>query len=606
MMFRSGAGGAKTALAVAATVGTIFFGCIDRPTKLVTSITQSGVSEEVTNDGIDRVDLLLMVDNSNSMRENQSNIMMQFSLMINTLTTPPLDAMGHPLYPPVKDMHVGVVSSDLGTPGSSVPGCANTDLGDDGLLNPIRFGQALARHEPWTSAPPTFGRPADCTDPNQFPSFITFDSATTSPTTFTHDFQCNAGLYVNGCGLESQLDAVYRALIIHDARESATNTSPNAGFVRDNALLAIVMLTDEEDGSVRDCRFANGTACDGAGAIDVYNPASTAWSGADLNLRFYTYTPCTAQDPTWPVSRYIDPANPTAGLLAVKPGHPERILFAAIAGVPLNVPTIGTGDTQRIDWNGLLGTPSASGADDFCGRDTSMLGAQTSAEGPVSMMQNNPDPNCATRVVPACRRQGTTYMPTACTADLQYFAWPSRRIVEVARRFDESPICNGSACNNGLVTSICSNDYAQAMQQIVKKIQSRLTGACLPRVLQTTPDTAGNNTVQCLVRETLPEGVDMCDPALGQQDPPNESGVPTPTHVMVGDVSRRVCDIDQVPTDPTSNAPIAGQIGWYYDTAVDPSNPNCAQRISFQPETAAPAGGSITRLECIQSVIRTM
>src|SRR4249919_2082184 len=88
MMFRSGAGGAKTALAVAATVGTIFFGCIDRPTKLVTSITQSGVSEEVTNDGIDRVDLLLMVDNSNSMRENQSNIMMQFSLMINTLTTP--------------------------------------------------------------------------------------------------------------------------------------------------------------------------------------------------------------------------------------------------------------------------------------------------------------------------------------------------------------------------------------------------------------------------------------------------------------------------------------------------------------------------------------
>ena len=44
---------------------------------------------------------------------------------------------------------------------------------------------------------------------------------------FAHDFQCNAGLYINGCGLEQQLEAVWRALIWHDASDHAGNTDPN-------------------------------------------------------------------------------------------------------------------------------------------------------------------------------------------------------------------------------------------------------------------------------------------------------------------------------------------------------------------------------------------
>ena len=292
--------GRATRVVVTLAFGAWFFGCIDRPVKAVASVTQSGITTSISSNSIDKVDLLLMVDNSNSMRENQTNIMAQFQTMIATLTQPPCvnpantaphvcdpaNAADAPQYPPVADMHVGVVDSDLGTPGSSVPGCASSDVGDDAILNPIRNGLAIAGHEPWVGAPPTFGRPSDCTDPNQYPSFISFTSGTTPPAQFTHDFQCNAGLFVMGCGLESQLDAVYRGLIVHDATDHPGNTSPNAGFLREDALLAIVMLTDEEDGSVRDCRFANGAPCDGQGAIDVYNPASTAWSGSDLNMRF--------------------------------------------------------------------------------------------------------------------------------------------------------------------------------------------------------------------------------------------------------------------------------------------------------------------------------
>ncbi|MEI8255283.1 MAG: hypothetical protein WCJ30_06370, partial [Deltaproteobacteria bacterium] len=416
------------------------------------------------------------------------------------------------------------------------------------------------------------------------------------------DFQCNAGLYVGGCGLESQLDAVYRALVIHDATDHAGNTSPNAGFLRDDALLAIVVLTDEEDGSVRDCRFANGTPCEGQGAIDVYNPASTAWSSMELNLRFYMYAPCGPQDPTWPVARYVDPANPAAGLLGLKHGHPERIVFAAIAGVPLDVPMVGTGTEARINWTGLLGTPGAGGNDDFCGRDSSPLAGLGSAEGPVSMMAANADPNCSQRTVPACRRQGTTYSPTACTTDQQYFAWPSRRVIEVARRFDESTICaNGTAgCHNGLVTSVCSNDYTTAMNQIVDKIQSNLGGQCLPRRLDATIGVEGR-TVTCVIRVTMPEGADACEAASGLHDPLVNT-VPTPMHVTLaaGDV-RRVCEVDQVTTDVATHAPLPGS-GWYYDDRPQTgASVSCTQRISFTPD-ATPPRGSVTQLECIQGV----
>jgi hypothetical protein len=101
----------------------------------------------------------------------------------------------------------------------------------------------------------------------------------------------------------------------------AGNTDPNAGFVRDNAVLGIVMVTDEEDGSVRDCRYAErGVPC--TDAVSVFDITSPQWSSNDLNLRFYLYTPGSAQDPTWPIDRYIDPRAPTAASPRSSPAAP--------------------------------------------------------------------------------------------------------------------------------------------------------------------------------------------------------------------------------------------------------------------------------------------
>lgn len=546
--FRSKALRSTMGLLSAISVSVLSAGCADevmmdagrtdagrRDTGVVTGDVPNGTGVDVPSgnpdvpgvreENLDTVDLILMVDNSGSMRENQANIMAQFGPLINLLVDPPCISRTAPgggtahtcdpnnpddvrQYPTVTDLHVGVVTSDLGTPGTNlIPGCDAPETGDDGRLNPIRNGLALREHLPWMPrrmtaemAPAGF-RPAACNnDPNQFPSFITFcsnaadascdvagmNASTRMAPQFVDWFKCNAGLFVNGCGLESQLEAVWRALVFHNARAVPGNTSPNAGFLRENAVLAIIVLSDEEDGSVRLCANDGGFSAQSGGmcreARTVYDTASMAWgSPNNLDQRFYRYAPGSAQDPTWDIDRYYNrkpegtPFRWTRDLLSLKPGHPERVIFAGICGVPVEIPMTPMmgAEPARIDWNQLLGTPRG-GPDDFFMRDsmTAITSVQGTA-GPFSMRANNPDPMCQ-QVVPACRRVGSTYDPGRPCTPSQYMAFPSRRIVELARRFDQTPACNGQPCHNGLVTSICAPEFSRAARIITTRIQERL------------------------------------------------------------------------------------------------------------------------------------
>jgi hypothetical protein len=550
---------------------------------------RGGSTFSIQSTAVDTVDLLFMVDNSASMEANGANLAANLSALIDTLTNPPRNSMtGEPQYAPVRDLHVGVVSSDLGTPGSVVPSCASGDNGDDGLLNPTRNGLALRTHPPWTTAP-AGRRPVRCTtDRNQYPSFLTFDAARidaaqTYQTGFREDFVCVAYLSTGGCELEQQLESVYRALVVHNPRATPGNTDPNAGFVRDEALLAILMITDEEDGSVRDCRYAEvGVPC--TSALSVFDRASPDWSSSDLNLRFYLYTPGSAQDPTWALDRYIDPMRPTRGFTSLKPAHPERVIFSAIAGVPINLPITSEG---AVNWTALLGS-TPDGSNGYMGM---------SPEGPVSMRQRNLDAMCPTRVVPACRREGSAYDPAACTANAQYFAWPSRRIAEVARRF-------AVTYNTGSVTSICKNDYSSALAPVVERVQGGLSGRCLLRAPATTPPVCAPGQTStptspcasrgevvragCAVREILPTGMTTaaCTAARGRT-----AGEPDPA------TGRATCVVNQVSV-PLGGPPPAGQEGFYVDTRPDPQTPACSSHIEFTTGGALVSGASAT-VECL-------
>lgn len=59
-----------------------------------------------------------------------------------------------------------------------------------------------------------------------------------------------ATIGTGGCGWERQLEAVERALTVH-----ALPGGENDGFLRDEALLAVVLMTDEDDCAVADSRI---------------------------------------------------------------------------------------------------------------------------------------------------------------------------------------------------------------------------------------------------------------------------------------------------------------------------------------------------------------
>jgi hypothetical protein len=89
--------------------------------------------EVAPNQVIDKVDLLFAVDNSNSMREEQAGLSAQFAHMVDVLTSGDRDGDAVADFPAVTDLHLGVVTSDMGLGDlADIPHCSA--LGQDGVL----------------------------------------------------------------------------------------------------------------------------------------------------------------------------------------------------------------------------------------------------------------------------------------------------------------------------------------------------------------------------------------------------------------------------------------------------------------------------------------
>jgi hypothetical protein len=158
-----------------------------------------------------KLDLLFMIDDSPSMAEEQANLARNFPRLIEVLEQMPAG---------LPDLHLGVVSSDMGAGNSVTSGNCATAVGDRGVLQ-VRPGCGLD---------PAQGR------------FLVSEAGGTI-TNFTGDiaevFACLAELGTNGCGYEHQLQAVRVAL--------SGFVAENSGFLRGDAHLAVVYITDEDD-----------------------------------------------------------------------------------------------------------------------------------------------------------------------------------------------------------------------------------------------------------------------------------------------------------------------------------------------------------------------
>jgi hypothetical protein len=155
------------------------------------------------------------------MKEEQDNLARNVPVFISALEALP---EGLP------NVHIGVVTSDLGSGRYEAPGCPGQ--GDRGVFQ--------------VPSPSLLGT---C---KSVPSGANYLSAVGTKQNFAGSisdaFSCMARVGINGCGFEHQLAAVRRAL----GGDPEGVPPENKGFLRKGALLAIVLITDEDDCSAPD------------------------------------------------------------------------------------------------------------------------------------------------------------------------------------------------------------------------------------------------------------------------------------------------------------------------------------------------------------------
>ena len=327
------------------------FACLDHPLKPVeydqSQEKQDAIALTVNKD----VDILFVIDNSGSMGEEQATLAANFASFINVLERPEVEA----------NYRIGITTTDNGNPwcGTTGPEAGNlrltscrsrpTEFTFDGATVIEAFDEACAAlcPEEWTNieiqptaieeqdgeaARPWLERTAGVTN---LPDGLSTVQA----------FQCLAPQGIDGCGFESHLESMYKAI-----RRSQNESEDEYGFHRQGALLAIMLVTDETD-----CSYNNdweaiflpdgdrvfwsdptaasptsavcwnaGVACDGDQCSSVNldvagNEVSDSEADAEAVLR--------------PVSRYTD-------LLVELGAYVFAINGVGIDGVPLYQPSL--------------------------------------------------------------------------------------------------------------------------------------------------------------------------------------------------------------------------------------------------------------------------
>jgi hypothetical protein len=530
-------------------------GCLERTLDPLSPCLVSNVVDQVHSRRIDKVDLLFMVDNSSSMQEEQASLKDQFPKLIRALTTGDRDGNGTRDFEPATDLHIGVVSSDLGLPGVTALGADSgcSGVGDDGIM----------------SNTPS----ADITGCQaSYPRFLSYLAGRNDPDATAHDFACIAQLGTNGCGYEQQLEAPLKALwpAVDPMPDPATGMNrvtfftdasrngllghgdrENKGFLRDDAqgssLLAIVLVTDEDD-------------CSSQRTDDIAGLAPE-----QLDLRCFLH-----KDALFSPERYV------TAYQALRPGHPELVVFAAIAGVPKDL----------VDSAARAGVKLS---------DAAQRDAYYQRILQDQRMQETPDvPAAGSRpqLLPSCR-------------SAHGLAAPPRRIVQVAQGFGE----------NGIVQSVCQDDFGPAMDAIVELIGNHIGSVCVPhKQVRNSDGLVGCNVVWQLpapdvARPGTPTQCQSPDfPFLSPLDPGDQLAV------SVTGVTGATCTVAQLrvvddPSAPDAKKPaptlVAGQMlqdGWYYDDYSAELKTKCMggnqQRLAFTTK-AAPPNGVTVHLECL-------
>jgi hypothetical protein len=413
-----------------AVIGAVGAACLSRPVETSSPTLETVFTREIRNQAVDKLDLLFMIDNSESMGDKQRLLAQAVPDMLTRLVTPNcVDlagnvlaisdmngqcAMGTPEFPPVHDMHIGIVTSSLGgrgansgapgvlppgtCPASAMNGSNNAHNDDQGHLinrggdaNETPVGKASVNNFlAWYPPVRNNNANAAASAPSNPETVVGVRGAAD---TLIGDFTSMIeGVHEYGCGFEAQNEAWYRFLVQPDPFDP---NGPNAGipidgkgraslagidttilmqrraFLRPDSLLTIIVVTDENE------EVANPLSVDGQGWLyeAAPFPFSPTYGAPEGTIECKSGGPndpnCTScafpsiegaanfgmrcpNDPPTGVQGYLDPSNDAINVRFFN----QKQRFGVFAGYPisryvrgLTKPSV-PDRTREVDGNG--------------------------------------------------------------------------------------------------------------------------------------------------------------------------------------------------------------------------------------------------------------
>jgi hypothetical protein len=355
---------------------------------------------------IDAVDILLVIDDSPSTAFASARLKEELPRMLNVITSGDSDDVE---FPPAKSVHIAVTTTDMGAgDGTNLAGC--TAWGRDGtFVKPTEFG---------------------VTCDVDYPGFLAFEGGP-APIATVDTVSCvplvtpqqTSGTQGFGCGFEQPLEASLKALLPENSAVTfvhgeAHGDRENAGFLRDNSLLVVVVVTDEDDCSTED--------------YAIFDPLSDSNRMSGVNLACHNN-----RDKLFDVKRYVDNLND------LRPNN-DNVIFAVIAGVPAEL-------TNDDEFRGAYDLSTDAGARAYY---DAILADDRMTD---RVAGNEPTQSIA----PSC------VVVSGQDTSVAARATPPRRLIEVAKRFGARSV----------VGSLCADDFGSTTGSLVRAIGEQLAAA---------------------------------------------------------------------------------------------------------------------------------
>ncbi len=428
------------------------------------------------------VDILFVIDNSGSMGEEQANLAANFQAFIQKLEDPDVQA----------NYRIAVTTTDNGNP---LCGGTTTPEGGAFVLESCR---ERLDHFLFTGTPMVDARDTACLDICQYDG----DQLQIQPTTTDLDldpkprpwleniagetnlpagigttdaFECFGPQGVDGCGFESPLESMYKALSRANNQDEASY-----GFLRDDALLAVIFVTDEVDCSHRNEHagiFTDNKAF-WSDPSEPYPTSAVCWNaGVECTGGPGQYEGCRSADKDQdgnltddpdaavlhPVSRYVDFLD---GIRAAK--HSANADAEVIVGVITGVPD-GYQDGVDIVY---ADSPDAKFMKDF-------------------------------GIGPGCTGDGG-----------EQTALPPVRLKEFAESFGDRNLF-----------SVCSDDYTPALEELANTLIENFQAPCFKKCARDADLATAGIQPSCVVEEHVPGGItnvlEPCTVVDGELVPPS-------------------------------------------------------------------------------------